>query len=155
MASLKDAEQARTESADLLRDLGAHAISVEPDVEEVPAEPAAPTANPPSKPTASPTATTASSTKANSGKTKPASRRRTKWSVVAWFDGDPPDAVPSEVHVAHRRGSAAVPVKVRRSEQFQPETTLVSGSASGPTSVGGSGPEPTSAKPESDVFRPE
>jgi hypothetical protein len=136
MASLKDAEQARAESADLLRDLGAHAISVESD-QDVSIEPVASLTEPAASPTkaaASSTKAVASQTKAP-GKTKPASRRRPRWSVVAWFDGDPPESVPSEIQVAHRRGSAAVPVKIRRSEQFQPE--------------------PASGEPESDVLRPE
>jgi hypothetical protein len=136
MASLKDAEQARSESADLLRDLGAHAISVEPDLEDLPTEPTG-SAPAPAEPASSPT-------KVSSAKPKPASRRRIRYAVVAWFDGEPPESVPSQIHVEHRRGSAAVPVKIRRSEPFRPEPT----SADEPESTQADEPKP-------DVFRPE
>jgi hypothetical protein len=129
--------------------LGAHAISVEPDVEDLPAEPTtSPTestgsGHEPAKPAVSP-GKAAPPTKATSGKPRPASRRRTTYVVVAWFEGEPPESVPSQIHVEHRRGNAAVPVKIRRSESFRPE----------PTST--DEPESTQAdEPKPDVFRPE
>jgi hypothetical protein len=129
MASLKDAEQARTEASDLLRNLGAHAISVEQDFDEATPKAVEP-GQPKSAPTAGPTGAAAGS--------KAAAHPRSKYAVVAWFDQDPPDSVPAEIQVSHKRGSSAVPVKIRRAEAFAPE-----------------GLPSAAAKPGPDDFRPE
>jgi hypothetical protein len=99
VASLKDAQQAREQSAEFLRTLGAHAISVEeadPDEagERVKAKGAAP------------------------HRARP---RRQAYAVVAWFEEEPPPALPDRLEVKSGKRTKDVPLKVRREERFRPE----------------------------------
>lgn len=146
MASLRDAEQARAEASDLLRELGAHAISVEPDPGEVPLQPVAtpverttaPTKAATTGPTTGPTkAATKAEPGRGAGSAAPKSARhpRSTYAVVAWFEGEPPDSVPAQIHVAHRRGTSAVPVKIRRAEAFAPEQPPTAAVKTGPDDI--------------------
>lgn len=78
-ATLSTAERARARHADSLRQMGAHAIGVEPHGDEG------------------------------------------AFSVVVYFDKDPPARVPSHVNVSSRGKNIRVPVTVRVADRFQPD----------------------------------
>jgi hypothetical protein len=95
MASLKDAERAREQSADHLRRLGAHAISVEEAEGEEESERA-------------------------SRRSKRQSVGRKSYVVVAWFEHDPL-GLPERLEVSHEGGTKKVPLRIRREGRFRPE----------------------------------
>ena len=95
MATLEDAELAREQQADDLRELGAHAISVELAPEEVPPRP-------------------------NLGHSRSRRPHRESYAVVAWFAGEPPE-LPDAVEVTRSGRKAKVPLRVRQEPVFQPE----------------------------------
>lgn len=98
MATLREAERAREQSSEYLRHLGAHAVSVEEAGNE---------------------ATSAKSATVKLHRAgKPQSDR---YAVVAWFDHDPPEPIPRHLEIRRGPRKTDVPLKVRRSERFQPE----------------------------------
>ena len=101
VATLKDAERARSDSAEQLRELGAHAISVEEEDEpaEEPNEPQA-AESPPPRP------------------------RKSQYVVVAYFDEDPPPTMPETLQVQAGKKTRDVPLKAKRSERFQIEPEI-------------------------------
>jgi len=103
VASLKDAERAREQTSEDLRRLGAHAISVEEEPDEV--------ADGEILHGEAPRGET-------SGRQR---RRRRRFAVVAWFAGEPPAAFPTCVQVRAGARTTTVPLRVRRGEQFRAE----------------------------------
>lgn len=98
MASLTDAERAREQTSELLRELGAHAISVEEEPDGAP-EGGVP----------------------GGGVLARRHRRRRGFAVVAWFTGEPPATLPEHVEVRVGTRTKAVPLRARRSERFRAE----------------------------------
>jgi hypothetical protein len=100
VATLKDAERARSDSAEQLRELGAHAISVE---EEESAD--------------EPNETEVS----DSTSARP---KKSQYVVVAYFEEDPPPTMPESLQVQAGRKTRDVPLKAKRSERFQIEPAI-------------------------------
>jgi len=98
MASLNDAERAREQTSELLRELGAHAISVEEEPAEAP-DGGAPGGGVPAR----------------------RHRRRRGFAVVAWFSEEPPATLPEHLEVRVGTRTKAVPLRARRSERFRAE----------------------------------
>jgi hypothetical protein len=123
MATLKDAEQARTQASEQLLGLGAHAISVE---EEPPDDAAA---DPDAATGTRGTAVTAEEVEAGEGVETsddavdggPRRRRRRAFAVVAWFAEEPPADLPQALEVGGGTRKKVVPLRVRRAERFRAE----------------------------------
>lgn len=98
MATLEDAELARSVSAENLRRLGAHSISVE-EADEEPLD---------------------GRRSVRRGK-KDRSSKHPSFAVVAWFEDEPPESLPEELEITHAGRTKSVPLKARREDRFQPE----------------------------------
>ena len=151
MASLRDAERAREEASEHLRLLGAHAISVEEDPDEIeatafarpldgtpgevepprgpaPAEPRLPGSQAPGGQAPTEPGLPGSQAPAEPGlPTEPGlpgaapKERRRGFAVVAWFSGSPPPTLPRCIEVRAGTRTTEVPLRVRRSEPFRAE----------------------------------
>lgn len=97
MARLRDAERAREDSSEQLRQLGAHAISVE---EEGEAE---------------------SASGAPTSKSTSHAPSKQSYVVVAYFENEPPSSVPEHLEVQAGKKTMTVPLKTKRSETFHIE----------------------------------
>jgi len=113
MATLNEAEAARVDASEQLRQMGAHAVSVE---DEQPDE-AAPVAPADAVDIAGPG--TGEHEAAESARPK---RKQRSYVVVAYFDHDPPDELPEQIEVQTGKRKRIVPLKARQSPRFRPES---------------------------------
>jgi len=114
MASLKDAEQARVSASETLRELGAHAIAVEE-------------AEPESAPDTDTQTEPADGTDTTDGSRRPSPRRHRKrrsYHVVAYFDKEPPPALPDSLEVKAGTQKHLVPLKARQAPMFEAESAV-------------------------------
>lgn len=129
MATLRDAERAREQAAELLRGLGAHAISVEEEVEDVAGAPpgATPGRQPPApaRPDAvggaGPVEAGTGPARAEAVAGAPPTKRRRSFALVAWFADEPPADLPDSVEVHGGTRARTVPLLIRRVERFRAE----------------------------------
>ncbi len=106
MATLKEAEQAREETAEHLRRLGAHAISVE---EETPG------------PLEAPNDETMGAGEVGAAGGLPRPGRPRTFVVVAWFADQPPADLPQTLEIRTGTRTKVVPLRSRRAERFRAE----------------------------------
>jgi hypothetical protein len=92
MATLTDAERARAQKAEFLRQLGAHAISVEP-VENLTDEET----------------------------TRTAKRKTAEFAVIAYFEEPPEEPLPETLEVRHGNRRLRVPLALRLAPRFRLE----------------------------------
>jgi len=124
VATLNDAELAREQTAEYLRGLGAHAISVEelPPPEDERPEPAT-DGGAIGTVGATRGAGAAAGVDATSRAPAPVrqQRRRREFVVVAWFADEPPEALPERLEVKAGTRTRTVPLQARREERFRAE----------------------------------
>lgn len=142
MATLREAERAREETADELLRLGAHAISVEELTETLDAETGAgaggagaggtgaggaSSAAEPGNAAFAATAAgegargTAGGSRAGREPVGEPGRERSSFAVVAWFADEPPADLPRELMIKVGTRTKVVPLRARRAEGFRAE----------------------------------
>lgn len=121
MATLTEAERARAQQAEFLRQLGAHAIGVEP-VDNVPDEEANGTAGSAGKAWKSNTADTRRRSTSRGGRSNVQRRNRNSdFAVIAYFEEAPKEPLPETLEVRSGNRRLHVPLTLRLAPRFRLE----------------------------------
>jgi hypothetical protein len=120
MATLTDAERARAQKAEFLRQLGAHAISVEP-VDNLTDEEAKGTADAAGKARKANTDEVGTRSTSRGGRSNEQRRKTAEFAVIAYFEEAPKEPLPETLEVRRGNRRLRVPLALRLAPKFRLE----------------------------------
>jgi hypothetical protein len=120
VATLTDAERARAQKAEFLRQLGAHAISVEP-VDNLTDEEAKGTAGAAGRARKANTAELGKRSTSQGGGSNAQKRKIAEFAVIAYFEEAPKEPLPETLEVRSGNRRLKVPLALRVAPRFRLE----------------------------------